>query len=265
MRIAEVQFNQWDKYYDFSVGDLELKISDYVVVETQLGLEIGKVINIKETPESEIVMEIKPILRKASADDLAKKLKLDKSKEKAIKECKKYIEKYELPMKLVDVYFSFDDTRITFAFIANGRIDFRELVKDLTRHFKKQIRLQQIGIRDEVKVTGDFGPCGRSLCCQQFVKELGNITSEMADIQQVAHRGSERLSGCCGRLRCCLAFEQNVYEEASKKLPVIGSVIKTDRGRGEVIGWHTLKQAVDVRLLDEADDKGVCPVIEVGV
>jgi len=157
-------------------------------------------------------------------------------------------------MKLVDVHFSFDEKRVTFAFIAQGRVDFRELVKDLTRYYQKSIRLQQLGIRDEMKMCGDIGPCGRKLCCQGFVRDLGNITSEMAEEQQVAHRGSERLSGCCGRLRCCLSFEKNNYSELAKNLPELGAQVKTETGPGTVVGWHTLKQTVDVRVFDRKEN-----------
>jgi cell fate regulator YaaT (PSP1 superfamily) len=151
-------------------------------------------------------------------------------------------------MKVVDAHFSFDGGRLIFPFIADGRVDFRQLVKDLTHHFQKSIRLQQIGIRDEAKITGDFGSCGRQLCCKTHLKSLVSITSELAEVQQIAHRGSERLSGQCGRLRCCLAYEGKNYEELASNLPAIGSTIKTPQGKGEVIGWHTLKQTVDVAL-----------------
>jgi len=257
--IIEVQFAPWDKIYNFGFkeGEAALKISDfkiddYVIVETKLGIEIGKIIGIKEMDAKEIETfgELKPILRKATPEDLDKVIRKNKEKEAALEYCKKMIEKHSLPMKLVDVHLSFDGGRITFAFIADGRIDFRELVKDLTRHFQKSIRLQQLGIRDEAKARGDVGVCGRELCCRKFLKELKSVTSEFADVQQIAHRGSEKLAGVCGRLKCCLAYEKDVYEELAKGLPAIGTVINMPQGKGEVIGWHTLKRTVDVRLED---------------
>jgi cell fate regulator YaaT (PSP1 superfamily) len=151
----------------------------------------------------------------------------------------------------VDVHFSFDDSRVTFAFIAEGRVDFRELLKDLNKSYKKNIRLQQIGIRDEIKISGDIGCCGRNLCCQSFYKDLGNITSDLAELQQVSHRGAERLSGVCGRLKCCLSYEKELYNELADKLPMIGEKLKTAHGRGSVIGWHVLRQSVDVLLDDK--------------
>ncbi|MFA5076099.1 MAG: regulatory iron-sulfur-containing complex subunit RicT [Patescibacteria group bacterium] len=256
MKAALIQFTPWDKAYYFDPASLELAENDYVIVETQLGTEMGKVIGFEEVaPVDGESREIKPVARKATMEDLEQRVKLDKEKEEALKNCKKIIDRYNLPMKLVDVHFSFDNKRLTFAFIANGRVDFRQLVKDLTRHYQKNIRLQQIGIRDEMKMQGDVGPCGRRLCCQQFVKDLGNITSELAETQQVAHRGSDRLSGNCGRLRCCLAFEQPTYEEFAKSLPLVGSIVKTESGKGQVIGWHTLKQTVDVRLFPDKEVK----------
>jgi len=170
--------------------------------------------------------------------------------------CKKMASKHKLPMKLVDVHYSFDGSRLTFAFIADGRIDFRDLVKDLTRHFSRTIRLQQIGIRDEAKLIGDYGHCGRPLCCGRFLKDLTSISSEMAEIQQVAHRGSERISGICGRLMCCLAYEENGYEELAKKLPAIGTRVDVDGKKGVIVGHHVLKQSVDVKFPGENGEKG---------
>jgi cell fate regulator YaaT (PSP1 superfamily) len=167
-------------------------------------------------------------------------------------------------MKVVDCHCSFDNQRLTFAFIADGRIDFRNLVKELNKHFQKSIRLHQLGVRDEAKIEGDIGSCGLVQCCKSHLKKLGNVTSDYADIQQVAHRGSERLSGVCGRLKCCLAYENEVYQERAKKLPAIGARVSTKHGRGEIIGWHVLKSTVDVRIDPEKDnDKGL--VVEVPI
>lgn len=257
MKVVKIQFTPWDKVYYFDPLDFQLQKGNYVVVETSLGLEIGRVvgfaqkdkIEIKEDEETED--NFKPIIRKASNEDLEKALGLNKMKQKALGVCKSMINKYQLPMKLVDAYFSFDDKRLTFAFIANGRVDFRDLLKDLIKHFKKNIRLQQIGIRDEMKINGDIGCCGQNLCCQTFYKDLGNVTSDLADLQQVAHRGSDRLSGVCGRLKCCLTYEENVYRECLAKLPPIGTKVRTDSGRGEVIRHHVLKKSVEVLLDDK--------------
>ena len=164
-------------------------------------------------------------------------------------------------LKLVGVNFSFDNSRVTFAFSAEGRVDFRELVKELTYHFNKSIRLNQIGTRDEAKTMGDCGPCGKSLCCKKFIKDFSSITSEMAETQQVVHRGSSRISGICGRLMCCLAYEQQGYEEMCKKLPAVGTRVNVDGKRGVIVGHHVLKQSVDVEF--DADKDGNAMVMEV--
>jgi cell fate regulator YaaT (PSP1 superfamily) len=254
MRVVEIQFAPWDKIYYFLIGEEALETGDYVIVETKIGVELGKVVGFAELTEEEagkLPEPLKTVSRKATKEDLEKALEQNQQKEKAFNECRELIKKHALPIKLVDVHFTFDGSRITFAFIADGRVDFRELLKDLVKLYKKNIRLQQLGIRDEIKITGDIGCCGRNLCCQSFFRDLGNVTSDYADLQQVAHRGSDRLSGVCGRLKCCLTYEKDLYNELADKLPMIGEKIKTAHGRGEVIGWHVLKQTVDVLLEDK--------------
>lgn len=252
MKVVEIQFAPWDKVYFFDPEDKIIIFDDLVIVKTELGIEAGKVVGFKELNEAELAShgEIKKVLRKAAPDDLAKIKEKEARKKETIGYCKTMIDKRGLEMKLVDAHFSFDGGRITFAFVADGRVDFRELVKDLTRHFQKSIRLHQIGIRDEAKMSGDVGSCGRNLCCRGVLTELCSITSELAELQQVAHRGSDRISGQCGRLMCCLAFEQKHYEELQKNLPAIGSKFKSDRGAGEVLYQHILKQTVDIKLDD---------------
>lgn len=263
MKVADVQFLPWDKTYIFEPKDIRLELGDFVVVKTELDTEVGKIVGLKEITQEDLdkkgIKEVKPIVRKANRQDIEKMKTRDKEKPEAIRYFKKSIKKLSLPMKPMDVHFSLDGGRITLAFIADGRVDFRDLVKDLTRHFQKSIRLHQLGIRDEARAAGDYGACGQKLCCKRFLSELGNVTSELVMAQQVSHRGSERLSGVCGRLKCCLAYEQDLYEDLAKKMPAIGSVIKTKHGKGEVIGWHTLKGTVDLKL------EGENTVIEVEV
>lgn len=247
-RVAEVQFNTWEKPYFFSIGDVVANKNDYVIVETELGREVGKILDFQEVEEDDLEAPLKPVVRVAELEDL-KALKEHQSRNReAMKICKQLVRKYDLPMKLVDCGFSFDDTRLTFAFTSDTRVDFRELVKDLTRHFQKKIRLQQIGIRDTLKQVGGIGPCGRDLCCHRFLEELGNISTDLARDQQIEQRGSDRLSGTCGRLKCCLAYEAEGYKEASRKFPAIGSTIKTSQGRGRVVDWNILKHTVGVRI-----------------
>jgi len=258
MKAAKVQFTSWYKPYLCDIGSFALNVNDWVIIKADAGSELAQVISLQEVdPENfdkEKGEEIKQILRKATLVDLEKIPDREK-KDKMLAECKEFIDKYELEMKAVDLHLSLDGSRLTFAFIADGRIDFRDLVKDLTRHFNRTIRLQQIGIRDEAKLCGDCGHCGRPLCCRTHIKEFISITSEMAEAQQCEHRGSERISGCCGRLMCCLAYEEKGYLDLAKTMPRVGTTVNVDGKRGEVVGWHLLKHSVDVKFSDE-DGKG---------
>ena len=256
MKLAKIQFNPWDIYYQYLVEDPEIKINDYVIAETETNLEIGKVIELAEIEQKKIeeINKEKPlkiVIRKASLKDLEVVENQEKNKDEVLAICKKLITKNQLPLKLIDAAFSFDDKKITFAFIADGRIDFRQLVKDLTRQFQKNIRLQQLGVRDEAKIDGDIGACGIVQCCKTFLHTLGNVSAEQAQLQQVSHRGAERLSGICGRLKCCLRYENDLYNDLAKNFPAIGRLVKTPRGKGEVIDWHILKQMVRVKLSEE--------------
>ncbi|MCU0679554.1 MAG: stage 0 sporulation protein [Planctomycetes bacterium] len=285
MKIAKVQFVTWDRPYDFSPEGFELVPGDKVIVKTETGIELGEVVSLIEadsyatvasassageggetadsqsetTPAGEIPA-LKVVLRKATPHDIEKVVSSDE-RQNALLFCRQMKEKLALPMKFIDAYFSLDGSRITFAFIADGRVDFRELVKDLTRHFGRTIRLQQIGIRDEAKVMGDYGHCGQPLCCKRFLRELSSITSEMAELQQCSHRGSERISGICGRLMCCLAYEENGYEELVSRLVPIGAKVSVDGKKGTVVGHHVLKQSVNVQFNSENGDDGA--IVEV--
>jgi cell fate regulator YaaT (PSP1 superfamily) len=260
-KIVKIKFATWDKDYDFLDNDLDLKVGDHVIVDTDLGKDIAVVHELvknsfkselneekddKNNPISED-RELKAIIRLATDEDYDK-LPEREEKLKALKYCKERIDKHELPMKLVDVHFSLTGKRLNFAFISEGRVDFRELVRDLTAHFNGNIRLTQIGTRDEAKVSGDFGPCGLPLCCKRFINKFSSITSDMAESQQVVHRGSDRLSGMCNRLMCCLSYEQDCYKSMAKKMPSVGTKVTVDGQKGTVIGQHILKQSVDVEF-----------------
>lgn len=253
MKIIQVQFADWDKIYNFSSERANLKIGDKVIVKTELGIEAGGIVGIKDigSDNSKFAAELKPILRKANSNDIEKVRIREKDKKKVLKVFRELIRKYKLPAKSIDAKFSFDGGRIVFAFTAPERIDFRDLVKDLTKSFHKSIRLQQIGVREEAKIMGGIGPCGRDLCCLKFLKNLGNISGDFISDQHLSHCGHERLSGPCGRLFCCLAYEEGVYKELAAKLPPIGSKIKTKQGEGKVIGHNILKQTVKVKTVEE--------------
>lgn len=252
MTIAQVQFAPWDKIYNFNALNFSVKKGDYVIVETELGEELGKVVLLenREPREDEIEGKekaLKTIKRLAGQNDIARVCDLDK-KHEALEVCRDFALKRGLDIKLIDAVFSFSGGRLNFAFIADGRVDFRDLVKDLTSHFNAQIRLTQIGTRDEARFSGDCGPCGKPLCCKGHIRDFFSITSDMAEAQQVVHRGSERISGMCGRLMCCLSFEYEGYKDMATKLPPIGARVNVDGNRGVVVGHHILKQSVDVKF-----------------
>ncbi len=279
MKIAQIQFTPWDKVYYFDSNNLNLTKGGKVVVKTEIGVEIGEVVGFKDDSDKEggcgcplkkegcqncksADREMKPVLRIADKADLEKVAKQEEIDE-ASEFCKKLIKKYGLPMKLSGVHFAYDGARATFAFISESRVDFRDLVKDLTRRFNRGIRMQQIGIRDEAKMAGDYGHCGKPLCCRKFLTGLASITSDMAETQQCAHRGSDRISGVCGRLMCCLSYEEKGYEELAKTMPLIGAKVSVDGKRGVVINRHILKQSVDVKFeLGKGEERPVIAEVD---
>jgi cell fate regulator YaaT (PSP1 superfamily) len=247
MKAALIKFSEWGKTQLYNPGDISLQQGDYVIANLNDAEEIGHFIGYKEIKSGEEREILDGLIRKADKKD-REKLPTSKEKEKALAECEDFIQKHGLKMKLVDVHFSFDRTKITFAFASESRVDFRSLVRDLTSHFNCVIRLYQIGKRDEAKVIGDCGPCGRQLCCRRFINDFTSITSKMAEVQQVVHRGSERISGICGRLKCCLEYEQEGYKKLAANLPSIGDEIKVDGKKARVTGCNVLKQTVDVKM-----------------
>lgn len=258
MIIVATQITTWDKLQYFDASAFELGKGDRVILETEAGTELAEVISIIDTDKLDedkikpalkaiIESDLTPLTRVADETDLSSLVSAE-DKSEALDYAKEMKTRYDLPMKFIDVHYAFDKSKITFAFIADGRVDFRSLVKDMTRHFSRTIRLEQIGIRDEAKICGDIGPCGKNLCCKTHLKELQSITSDMAEIQQCAHRGSERISGVCGRLMCCLEYEHECYKQCAKKLPEIGRKVSVDGKRGVVVGHHILKESVDVEF-----------------
>lgn len=257
MKVALVQFTPWIEPLFFSFNQEDLKIGSMVVAPSEFGLDAGQVIAIKEAAADDLADqdEVLAIDHLINHEDQKIISTHAQDKEKAMNYCRQLAKRHKLIMKLIDCHFSLDGQWLIFAFIAGGRVDFRCILKDLTKYFNRSIRLHQLGVRDEVKVTGDVGGCGMNLCCRVHLNKLGNVNAELAEQQQVAHRGSERLSGICGRLKCCLAFEKEVYDELARKMPAIGTRVRTDYGRGEVIGWQILKGSVRVRLDAEKDNE----------
>jgi cell fate regulator YaaT (PSP1 superfamily) len=249
---CSIRFIYWDQLYFYKVPvELEktLQTNDWVVVQVGDGQDLGRIEEFMETllPEANPT-EASIIVKQAEKADFLNLEEANKKNNEYLIFCRKLIKKYQLEMKLVDVRVSLNAKKVTFAFIADGRVDFRELVKELIKKYNKAIRMQQLGVRDEVKYFGDIGPCGRNLCCQKHLKELGNVTTDFAKNQQVAHRGAERLSGICSRLKCCLGYEEKIYEELNKKFPPLGSSFRTKEGTGIVVGYHSLRGTIDVDL-----------------
>ncbi len=249
--IVGVRFKKPGKVYFFDPGYLRIKQKDKVVVETSMGEELGEVVISKRSmPEEKIVAPLKKVVRIATPKDL-KHYEENKKKEKeTFKICEEKIKKYKLDMHLTDVEYKFDNSKILFYFTADGRIDFRELVKDLAAVFKTRIELRQIGVRDEVKRIGGNGVCGRELCCCSFLGDFETVSIKMAKEQNISLNPA-KISGNCGRLMCCLKYEQDVYEDKLKRLPKIGSTVKTADGEGVVDSIETLKEIVRIKFKDE--------------
>lgn len=246
--IVGVRFKNVGKVYYFKPGDKEVKIGDKVIVETVKGIECGTVaLEKKEIKNSQITQSLKKIIRIATRSDI-KKLEENKKKEKeAFNKCLKKIEKHKLDMKLIDVEYAFDNSKILFYFTAEGRVDFRELVKDLASVFRTRIELRQIGIRDEAKMMGGLGICGRPLCCKTFLGEFQPVSIKMAKDQGLSLNPT-KISGTCGRLMCCLKYEQDVYNELLKRTPKIGAIVNTPEGKGTVIEQNLLTGKLTVSL-----------------
>ena len=247
IQVIGVRFKKAGKIYYFDPNGLEIKKGDYVVVETARGIEFGEcVIGIKEILENDIVSPLKSVIRVADSDDIDKH-KINKVKEKeALEICLKKIEEHKLDMKLIDVEYTFDNNKVIFYFTADGRVDFRELVKDLATIFKTRIELRQIGVRDEAKMLGGLGPCGRSLCCSTFLGDFASVSIKMAKEQNLSLNPT-KISGICGRLMCCLNYEQSTYEDIRKRLPKVGSIVEINEYRGEVVSNNTVKESVKVK------------------
>lgn len=246
--IVGVRFRKPGKVYFFNPGYIQLNLKDKVIVETSMGEDIGEVvIRKREIPDDKLTTGLKKVIRLANSKDL-KKLEDNKIKEKkAFQTCKEKIQKHKLDMNLVDVEYKFDNSKIIFYFTADGRVDFRELVKDLAAIYKTRIELRQIGVRDEVRKIGGNGVCGRELCCCSFLNNFDIVSIKMAK-EQSASLNPSKISGNCGRLMCCLKYEQEVYEEKIKRLPKVGSIVKTEDGEGTVTSVEVLKEVLRVQL-----------------
>ena len=254
--IIGVRFRCAGKVYYFDPGQQEIRKNTKVIVETARGLEMGTVVlGNKQVEEESVVQPLKPVIRLATEEDLETVEKNREKEKRAFQICKEKIAKHGLEMKLVDVEYTFDNNKILFYFTADGRIDFRELVKDLASVFKTRIELRQIGVRDETKLLGGVGICGRSLCCHSYLSEFAPVSIKMAKEQNLSLNPS-KISGVCGRLMCCLKNEQETYEYLNSRLPALGDTVvhKGDGVRGTVQSVNVLRQLVKVVITQEGDD-----------
>ncbi len=257
VKIVGVRFRNAGKVYYFDPKNYKIRPSDHVIVETARGIEYGTVVgSVREVEDHKVVQPLKAVLRVATQEDDARAQK-NRAKEKdAMRICREKIRKHGLEMKLIDTEYTFDNNKVLFYFTADGRIDFRELVKDLAAVFKMRIELRQIGVRDETKILGGIGICGRALCCSTFLSEFAPVSIKMAKEQNLSLNPT-KISGVCGRLMCCLKNEEETYEYLNSRLPSPGDAVTTADGlKGEVQSVNVLRQRVRV-LLDINDEKEI--------
>lgn len=250
-KIAGVRFKKPCKLYFFDQCNFDIKVGDYVIVETSMGKELGKVtVANREVDESKLDKPIKKIEKIATKEDLKHQTENAKKEKEAFELCNKKIKEHNLKMHLVEARYLLDNSKLIFYFTAEGRVDFRNLVKDLAAVYRTRIELRQIGVRDQVKRLGGNGICGRELCCCSFLNDFDSVSIKMAKEQNLSLNAS-KITGCCVRLMCCLKYEQNVYEDKMKKLPHPGAIVKTGEGEGTVESVEVLREIIKVKLNDE--------------
>ena len=253
VEVVGIRFKSVGKIYYFAPGRIEFVKGDFAVVETVRGTEIGEVMLANRSiPEENIVSPLKPVLRKATNEDIEKIGKIKDKEKKAFDICLEKINQHNLDMHLVDVEYTFDENKILFYFTAEGRVDFRELVKSLASVFKTRIELRQIGVRDEAKMLGGIGVCGRPICCNSFLGDFQPVSIKMAKEQNLSLNPT-KISGTCGRLMCCLKYEQSTYEEMLKFVPRVDAIVETPDGKGTVIDNNVLSGLVKVKI-DRGED-----------
>lgn len=254
-KVVGVRFRNVGKIYYFNPKNYKVKVGDHVIVETARGVEYGRVVlEPRSVKEDEVVHPLKEVLRVATKEDEDHEAENRQKEKEAFKICKKKIREHGLDMKLIDAEYTFDNNKVLFYFTADGRIDFRQLVKDLASVFKTRIELRQIGVRDETKILGGIGICGRTLCCHTYLSEFAPVSIKMAKEQNLSLNPG-KISGVCGRLMCCLKHEEETYEELNRRLPNAGDYVTTDDGlKGEVSSVNVLRQLVKV-LVEVNDEK----------
>lgn len=247
-KVVGVRFKKAGKLYYFDPLDLPVEIGDYVIVETARGVEYGKIASrSNQIDEEDVVLPLKKIIRIADENDRERVKENQQEAGQAFDICAKKITEHRLDMRLVDVEYTFDRNKIVFYFTAEGRVDFRNLVKDLASIFRTRIELRQIGVRDEAKMLGGIGPCGRMLCCSTFLGDFEPVSIKMAKDQNLSLNPS-KISGLCGRLMCCLKYENDEYEEAKAQMPDVGTKVTTPDGVGKVVGLNLLERVLQVNM-----------------
>ena len=256
-KVIGVRFRTAGKVYFFNPLQLEIKRGDHVIVETARGIEFGTVVaGVHEVEDDKVIQPLKPVMRIAGERDIEQEAANKEKEKEAFKICKEKILKHGLEMKLIDAEYTFDNNKVLFYFTADGRIDFRELVKDLASVFKTRIELRQIGVRDETKIRGGIGICGRPLCCHTYLSEFAPVSIKMAKEQNLSLNPT-KISGVCGRLMCCLKNEQETYEELNRNLPGIGDMVTTPQGvSGTVQSVNVLRQMVKI-VVEVNDEKEI--------
>lgn len=261
IKVIGVRFRNAGKIYYFDPAGREIHTGDHVIVETARGIEYGYVVlGSREVPDDKVVQPLKSVIRMATREDEDVELKNHEKEREAFRICKEKIRKHGLQMKLIDAEYTFDNNKVLFYFTADGRIDFRELVKDLASVFKTRIELRQVGVRDETKIVGGIGICGRPLCCHSYLSEFIPVSIKMAKEQNLSLNPT-KISGVCGRLMCCLKNEEETYEDLNSKLPNVGDYVTTDDGlKGEVHSVSVLRQLVKVIVItkDEKEIREYC-------
>ncbi len=246
--IVGIRFKRAGRVYFFDPAGIDLVVNDYVVIKTSRGLEFGQVVIAPEQVlDSELSEPLKPVVRKAEPEDIEHAQEMETKSIEALAECGKWVDKLKLPMKLLAAEYNLTGSRLTIFFSAAERVDFRELVKELTNHFKVRVELRQVGPRDEAKLVGGFGRCGRPLCCVSFLDEFDPVSIRMAKEQDLP-LNPMKISGICGRLMCCLSYECKVYQEMRDKLPKRGKLVSTSMGMATVVTSNPLKETVMVEL-----------------
>ncbi len=248
LKVAEIQFHPWDRSYFFDPEGFDLKLGDRVIVVTTLGSEIGKIIGFGQVAEHELEAPLQPIKSIPTEEDFKMMEERAAGKPEDLRRAREIVRSHRLAMKLIDVAYSYDDKRMTFAFTAQNRIDFRNAAKDLNVAFGRSVRLQQIGSRDVAAEMGGIGPCGRETCCSTWKKDIDTVSSDLIPMQQLEYRGTDRLSGLCGRLKCCLAYESEGYRMCGAKMPEVGTYVRTKTyGTGEVIARNILTHTITIK------------------